>query len=166
MFNADFHLKSVLDINKEFVEKNDVRALILDMDNTLSLHGEPAEEEGVMEWLNEMRRLDVRMMVVSNNNVKRVAPLAKKLRLKFTANGLKPLTFGVERALKKMGRGRKYTLVVGDQIFTDILAGNLAGMRTVLVEPFQMENIWYIKMKRKIEEKLFHRDFFDKLPYK
>lgn len=161
IFKATYHLKSVLDIDEKFIRKNKVRALILDMDNTLSLHGEPAEEAGVMEWISGMKRLGVRMTVVSNNSAKRVAPLAKKLGLNFTANGLKPLTFGVERALKKMNRGREYTLVVGDQIFTDVMAGNLAGMRTVLVDPFRLEDIWYLKMKRIIEKKLFHRDYSD-----
>lgn len=159
IFTPTFWLKNVMQIDKRFLKKNRVRALVLDMDNTLSMHDDPAAEDGVLEWLDEMRRLGVKMRVVSNNNAKRVAPLAKALGLEYTANGAKPLTFGVNRAVKAMGVRKRETLVVGDQIFTDVLAGNLAGIRTVLVEPFHLENKWTFKLKRRVESLVFHRDY-------
>ncbi|MDE6731663.1 MAG: YqeG family HAD IIIA-type phosphatase [Oscillospiraceae bacterium] len=161
LFKQTYWLKSVLAIDEEFLRKNRVRALILDMDNTLSMHGDPAAESGIPEWLNKMRRLGVRMCVVSNNTTKRVAPLAAKLGLPFTANGAKPLTFGVNRAVKKMRVKKRETLVVGDQIFTDVMAGNLAGIRTVLVEPFHLEKTWTFRLKRKAESLVFHRNYDD-----
>ncbi len=159
LFKPTFWLKSVLQINADFLEKNHVRALVLDMDNTLSMHGNPAAEEGVSEWLDEMRALGIKMRVVSNNTNKRVAPLAAKLGLEFTANGAKPLTFGITRAMDAMAVGREETLVVGDQIFTDIMAGNLKGVRTVLVEPFHLEKTWTFRLKRRLESVVFHRDY-------
>ena len=129
------------------------------MDNTLSMHGNPCAEAGVSEWLCEMRALGIKMRVVSNNTNKRVAPLAAKLGLSFTANGAKPLTFGITRAMKAMNAGKSETLVVGDQIFTDIMAGNLKGVRTVLVEPFHLENTWTFKLKRRLESLVFKRDY-------
>ena len=101
------------------------------------------------------------MRVVSNNTNRRVKPLARTLGLEFTANGAKPLTFGVNRAVKSMGVRKRETLVVGDQIFTDILAGNLAGIRTVLVEPFHLENKWTFRLKRTVEGLVFKRDYSD-----
>ena len=159
LFKPTFWLKSVLQINADFLEKNHVKALVLDMDNTLSMHGNPAAEEGVTEWLDEMRALGIKMRVVSNNTNKRVAPLAAMLGLEFTANGAKPLTFGITRAMKVMGAGREETLVVGDQIFTDVMAGNLKGVRTVLVEPFHLEKTWTFRLKRRLESVVFHRDY-------
>lgn len=159
LFKPTFWLKSVLQINADFLEKNHVKALVLDMDNTLSMHGNPAAEEGVTEWLDEMRALGIKMRVVSNNTNKRVAPLAAMLGLEFTANGAKPLTFGITRAMKAMGVGRDETLVVGDQIFTDVMAGNLKGVRTVLVEPFHLEKTWTFRLKRRLESVVFHRDY-------
>ena len=159
IFTPTFWLKNVMQIDKEFLKKNRVRALVLDMDNTLSMHDNPAAEDGILEWLDEMRALGIKMRVVSNNNAKRVAPLAKALGLEFTANGAKPLTLGVNRAVRAMKVSRRETLVVGDQIFTDVMAGNLAGIRTVLVEPFHLENKWTFKLKRKVESLVFHRDY-------
>lgn len=161
LFKPTFWLKSVLAIDEEFLKKNGVTALVLDMDNTLSMHGDPKAEAGVEEWLDKMRKLGIKMRVVSNNTTKRVKPLANALGLDFTANGAKPLTFGVNRAVKAMGAKKTETLVIGDQIFTDILAGNFAGIRTVLVEPFHLENKWTFKFKRKVESLVFKRDYSD-----
>ena len=159
LFKPTFWLKSVLQIDEKFLTENGVKALVLDMDNTLSMHGNPAAEAGVDEWLGKMRALGVKMRVVSNNTNKRVAPLAALLGLEFTANGAKPLTFGVNRAVKAMGAAKSETLVVGDQIFTDVMAGNLAGIRTVLVEPFHLEKTWTFRLKRRVESVVFHRDY-------
>ena len=103
LFKHTFWLPSVLAIDEDFLRRNRVRALVLDMDNTLAMHGNPAAEEGIPEWLDKMRALGIKMRVVSNNTNKRVAPLAEMLGLEFTANGAKPLTFGVNRAVKAMG---------------------------------------------------------------
>lgn len=161
LFKPTFWLKNVMQIDEDFLRKNNVSALVLDMDNTLSMHGNPAAEDGVPEWLDEMRSLGIKMRVVSNNTGKRVAPLAAKLGLEFTANGAKPLTFGVNRAIKAMGALKSETLVVGDQIFTDVMAGNLSGVRTVLVEPFHLEKTWTFRLKRRLESLVFHRDYSD-----
>lgn len=159
IFKPEFWLRNVLSINSDFLKKNGIEALILDLDNTLSMHGNPMEEEGITDWLGEMKALGVKMMVVSNNTNKRVAPLAKKLGLEFVANGAKPLTFGINKAIKCLGTERKKTAVVGDQIFTDVMGGNFAGTRTILVEPFHLEKNVLFKVKRKAESLVFKRDF-------
>jgi len=161
LFKPTFWLKSVLQIDENFLYDNNVSAMVLDMDNTLSMHGNPAAEDGIMEWLEKMRGLGIKMRVVSNNTNKRVEPLAEILGLEYTANGAKPLTFGVNRAVKAMGAKKSETLVIGDQIFTDVMAGNLAGIRTVLVEPFHLEKTWTFRFKRRIESLVFHRNYDD-----
>ena len=159
IFKPRIWVKNVLSIDKAFLEEHGIDALILDLDNTLSMHGDPAAEQGIPEWLDSMRALGVKMMVVSNNTNRRVAPLAAKLGLDFTANGAKPLTFGLNKALKKLGTSRERTAVVGDQIFTDIMGGNFAKMPTVLVEPFHIEKGLLFKIKRGAESLVFKRDF-------
>ena len=159
IFKPRIWVKNVLSIDKAFLEEHGIDALILDLDNTLSMHGDPAAEQGIPEWLDSMRALGVKMMVVSNNTNKRVAPLAAKLGLDFTANGAKPLTFGLNKALKKLGTSRERTAVVDDQIFTDVMGGNFAKMPTILVEPFHVEKGLLFKVKRGAESLVFKRDF-------
>ena len=159
IFKPALWVRNVLSIDKSFLEENEIDALILDLDNTLSMHGNPAAEEGIPQWLDEMKALGVKMMVVSNNTNRRVSPLAKKLGLSYIANGAKPLTFGINKALKSLGSDKTKTAVVGDQIFTDIMGGNFAGTRTILVEPFHLEKNILFKIKRKAESLVFKRDF-------
>ncbi|MGN0588377.1 MAG: HAD hydrolase-like protein, partial [Ruminiclostridium sp.] len=66
---------------------------------------------------------------------------------------------GINKALKSLGSEKKKTAVVGDQIFTDIMGGNFAGTRTILVEPFHLEKGVLFKIKRKAESLVFRRDF-------
>ena len=159
IFKPDIWIKNVLSIDEEFLKAHGIDALILDLDNTLSMHGDPAAEEGIPEWLDKMRALGVKMVVVSNNTNRRVAPLARKLGLPFIANGAKPLTIGITRALRLLGTDRRRTAVVGDQIFTDVMGGNLARTITILVEPFHIEKGILFKIKRGCESLVFRRDF-------
>lgn len=159
IFKPTYWIRSVLAIDEAFLRENGIGALILDLDNTLSMHGDPAAEEGIPEWLDEMRALRVPMMVVSNNVRRRVAPLAEKLGLEFISSGAKPLTFGIKKAIRRLGVSPDQVAVVGDQIFTDIMGGNFARVRTILVEPFHLEKGILFKVKRAAEGVVFHRDF-------
>lgn len=159
IFKPDIWVKNVLSIDEAFLAEHNIKALILDLDNTLSMHGNPAAEEGIPDWLDKMRSLGIKMMVVSNNTNRRVAPLAAKLGLEYIHSGAKPLTYGINKAVKKLGVPKEQTAVVGDQIFTDVMGGNLAKMTTVLVEPFHLEKGILFKIKRAAEGAVFKRDF-------
>lgn len=159
LFKPKIWINSVLDIDRDFLEKHGIKALVLDLDNTLSMHGNQEPEKGVMRWLDDMRSLGVKMTVVSNNTSKRVTPLANKLGLPFCANGCKPLTFGISRAIRQMDVDKRSTAVVGDQIFTDVVGGNLKGAITILVEPFHLEKTWTFRLKRRAESLFFKRDY-------
>ena len=159
MFKPKWWMKNVLSIDEEFIRKNHLRGLVLDLDNTLSMHGSPAAEEGVLEWLEEMRRLGVKMTVVSNNRRKRVDPLARELGLDYISFGCKPLTVGISRAVRRMRLPKSSVALVGDQIFTDIMGGNLKRMPTILVEPFHLENKASFRLKRRLESVIFKRDY-------
>lgn len=152
-------INNVFEIDETFLVKNGIKGLILDLDNTLSMHGNPAAEEGVFEWLAEMRRLNVEMIVVSNNTAKRVAPLAKQLRLEFISFGCKPLPFRLNKAARKTSVPKNALAVVGDQIFTDVIGGNLTGIKTILVEPFHLEDGRFFRFKRHLEGLVFKRDY-------
>lgn len=158
MFKPKWHLKSVLEIDENFIKENHLRGFILDLDNTLSMHGSPAAEQGVTDWLEKMKAVGMKMTVVSNNTKKRVEPLARELGLDYISFGCKPLTVGISRALYRMHLPKKSVALVGDQIFTDILGGNLRGVPTILVEPFHLEDKVSFKLKRKLENIVFKRN--------
>ena len=85
------------------------------------------------------------MMILSNNTGERVEPFARVLGLPYIAKGKKPLKSGVRRALAAMGTAPGETLMVGDQVFTDILAGKNGGLPTLLVRPIRPEKALFFR---------------------
>ena len=151
MFKPKIKLERVTDITPEILKKYNIKSLILDVDNTLSTHHGQVLTDGLTAWLFKMRSHGIKMTVLSNSKAKRLEPFAKKIGLNYISMGLKPLPFGYIRALKRLGSKRKETAIVGDQIFTDVLGGNLVGVKTVLLTPIKLETSLRFKIKRKIE---------------
>lgn len=148
-------LERITDITPEILNKYNINSLILDVDNTLSTHHGDILTEGLEDWLAEMSKNDIKLMVLSNSKEARVKPFAEKINLPFISLGLKPLPFGYCRALKAMDSKRKNTAIVGDQIFTDVLGGNTVGVKTILLTPILLETTAGFRFKRKIERAVF-----------
>lgn len=138
----------ITDIPVSFFVQYNIGGLILDVDNTLTTHDNPRPAEGVLEWLDTMRAAGLEMVILSNNAPGRVKPFADMLGLDFEADGGKPLTRGIVRACRHMGTPPSRTALIGDQIFTDILGGNRAGVLTVFVDPIEPEGGWFFRLKR------------------
>lgn len=141
----------ISEITCETLDSLGVTALILDVDNTLATHNNPVPDKDVLLWIERMRRNGIHLVIASNNNRKRVAPFAKALSLDYAANSMKPLPIGFWRTSKQLRIPPEQIGVVGDQIFTDILGGNLFRAKTFLVEPMQPESGWFFRLKREIE---------------
>lgn len=132
-----------------------VTCLLLDVDNTLTAHDSQLVDETVKNWLSDMRAAGFQLMIVSNGREKRVAPFADRLSLPYTAMAAKPLPFGFWRAAHRLGVKQKYCAVIGDQIFTDVLGGKLAGMQVIQLLPLAPETDKpFIAFKRKLERKI------------
>lgn len=149
----DLMLSSVFDVTPELLKKYHKKAILLDVDNTLTTYGHPEPAKGVREWLAEMQNNGIPMVIVSNNTNKRVAPFAKSLGLDYEYWSFKPFSKGIRRACKKLGCSTGQVVIVGDQIFTDVLGGNLAGIMTILVEPFVLEQSRLFKIRRRLEKR-------------
>lgn len=155
LLKPDIKLDKITDITPEILKKYNLNSLILDVDNTLSTHHGHVLTDGLPEWLELMKNEGIKLMVLSNSKEKRVKPFAEKINLPFISLGLKPLPFGYIRALKAMGSKRKNTAIVGDQIFTDVLGGNLVGVKTILLTPILLETTAGFRFKRKLERVVF-----------
>lgn len=148
-------LNKVTDISAELLSKYGIKALILDVDNTLSTHHGEVLTEGLEDWLKDMRKSGIKLVILSNSKLSRVEPFAEKINLPFISMGLKPLPFKFSSARRLLGTKRKETAIVGDQIFTDTLGGNLYGVRTILLDPIKLESSKSFKFKRKIERAVY-----------
>ena len=149
-------------IDEQVLRSLGVRALIVDVDNTLSSHGSPLPEKEVVPWLARMNELKVPVIILSNNTKKRVEPFANKLGLPFVHFAVKPMRGGFLRAQAQLSCPADEIAVVGDQIFTDIVGGNKLGMKTVLVLPIQDDTNLWVRFKRGFEKRYKDRYYNDK----
>lgn len=141
----------MIDITPDLLHAAGVKALLLDIDNTMTTHNNPVPADGVAQWIDEMKYAGFKMMVVSNNNGERVRKFSERVGLEFEGAAKKPLPSGFRRACSRLEIQPKEAAVVGDQIFTDILGGNLMGAYTILTVPYQLESSRLFKLKRFFE---------------
>jgi len=148
----DHWFHRVTDIPAEFFLEKGIRLIALDVDNTLTTHDNPEPADGVREWLEEMKKSGLILTILSNNSGPRVAPFAEKLGLGYAAKAAKPLPFGLSRCCRENGIPAGACAIVGDQIYTDILCGNLLpGAMSVLVTLQLPEDKPFFRLKRKLE---------------
>ncbi len=102
--------------------------------------------------LDMCKKSGIKLIILSNNTQTRVKPFADSLGLDFVSDALKPKKDGYDKAVKKLGLDKKNIAAVGDQLLTDIAGGNRCGVMTVLVQPFDTNENFFISLKRKIEK--------------
>ena len=148
-------VRSVLDLSLERLRDLGIDALLLDVDCTLKPYRSEEIAPDVAAWLAGLREAGIGLCLVSNGRAGRIGLLAGKLDLAFVAKAMKPLPFGCRRAGRSMGFPPQRTAMVGDQLFADVMAGRLAGMVSILVDPIHPEQEhWYTRIKRPLERLL------------
>ncbi len=158
----DLIIDRIWQIDTQVLRDLGVKALIVDVDNTLSSHGSPLPEKEVVPWLAHMSELKVPVVILSNNTKARVEPFANKLGLPFVHFAAKPMRGGFLRAQSQLSHPAGEIAVVGDQIFTDIVGGNKMGMKTVLVLPIKQDTNLWVRFKRGFEKRYIDRYYRDK----
>lgn len=157
MFTPDFVFNSITDINIDFLKSYTIRALVLDVDETLSAHGSQVPFPGVQEWIGKMKKHNIKLMISSNNVETRVAPFAKSLELPFISMSLKPFPIGLTKIKKEFALPSDEIAIVGDQIFTDILGGSLKGFKKIFVLSSSENAGALLKFKRILERPFLWR---------
>lgn len=155
-------VNKVTDIDNALLQSYEIEAILLDIDNTLSPHHTNDPFDGVKEWLDELKKLKIKLLILTNRSkIQSVDCFAKKLNLEYVANANKPFKSGFKRAISMLNLPSENILMVGDQIFTDILGANIAGIKSALVAPQDKSESLFIKIKR-----LFEMPFRKKMRYK
>lgn len=156
-FLPDRCFRSFDKLTPERLQRLGIRGLILDIDNTIAPYEEAMPGKRALEWFHEMEAAGIRIAFVSNNEAERVDLFNRDLGYPHFSKSGKPLGKNVRRAMRAMGTTRKNTALMGDQIFTDILAARLAGLkRTFLVPPIKDKTDWLTQGKRLLEKPILY----------
>ena len=157
IFQPQYIFNRITDVTPQLIRHTGTQGIILDIDNTLTLHDHPIPADGVTEWLDNIKSLGIKMIILSNNSPERAEPFADSLGLPFIARAKKPGKKGFLSACGALGIAPKNTMVIGDQIFTDIWGGNRIKSVTVLVKPFELESMLFFRFKRRLERPVIKR---------
>lgn len=145
------YCKKVTDIKIEFLQEKNIKALILDVDNTL-IDFERNLLNGVQEWYQKLKENNISCMILSNSNkVDKVKTVAETIGIPYIYFATKPLKRGFLKAQKLLDLPFENIAVVGDQIFTDVIGANRCKMFPILVEPIGEKDYLITKIKRPIE---------------
>jgi len=131
-----------------------ITVLLLDVDNTVSPHHSTEVIPEIREWIASLEPAGFRACLVSNNWHDDIHDRAEALGLPVIPKSAKPLPFGIWRAARLLNADRSECAMVGDQIFTDILGGRFAGVRTVLVEPLTPSDMGHTRVLRALERRI------------
>jgi len=146
-----YRVRVVTDLTPSVLRAWQIEGLMLDLDNTLVPWKGTTPPGHVGVWLEELRRSSIPACLVSNNVSERVRAAAATLALPFSLGGYKPGVSKLRYALGVLGTSPSRTAMVGDQLFTDILAGNRLGVPTVLTAPLSPREAIHTRMLRHVE---------------
>lgn len=154
MLKPNAYFSKVEDITIRFLIKNEIKALILDVDNTLIDYNNNLSEK-VIKWALDLQGQGIKIYILSNSNKKdKVKRVAEKISVPYINFAKKPFKKGFLKVKEKLNIEEKRIAVIGDQIFTDVIGGNRCNMFTILVDPIDKKDFWYTAWKRPLENKI------------
>ncbi len=152
-----FYCDNVREIKLEFLKENNIKGIILDVDNTL-VDFYRKFEDGTIEWVQNLKKEGIKFCIVSNTNkVDKVTYVAKTLDVPYFYFAKKPMKKGFLKAQKEMNLKPENIAAVGDQIMTDVIGSNRCKMFSILVKPIAEKDIFITKIKRPIENLIINK---------
>ena len=150
VFYPDAEYPSAYGLPYESLYRKGYRGIIYDIDNTLVVHGGPATPEAVRLFAR-LHEMGFRTILLSNNREARVKPFADAVGSEYICKAHKPSPEGYYRSMEQMGTDASTTLLVGDQLFTDVWGAKQAGIYSILTTPIHPKEEIQIILKRKLE---------------
>lgn len=130
------------DITPEFLTKRGIRLLMLDFDNTIVPYTTDMPTAEMEQWLEDMNHSGIQVCIVSNSKRDRVPRFCAQRGLDCITHAQKPLSKGIKQCLNRYGIPASQAALVGDQIYTDTLGANGAGILPILVKAIDNHNFW------------------------
>ena len=156
-FEPDRYFSSIAQIDVEWdLARLHLTNVLLDVDNTIRRRDNDEVPPAVRAWLAKARQAGIRLCLLSNNFHDDVHYLARELDLPIVAKAMKPLPFGFSRALSLLDAKPENSVMVGDQLLTDVVGAHLFGMKAYLVRPLVDADLKHTVFVRRFEERLLN----------
>ena len=136
-----YAFRKFTDVTPDTMKKLGVRFLMLDLDNTIAKYSEHSPCEAAVKWVSYMKNSGIELFFISNSKRKnRVESFSEKLDVGFIKDARKPSPSSLLQTMEANGYSIGESAMLGDQIFTDTLAGNRASVKTIIVRPLSLKN--------------------------
>jgi len=149
----DYMTPALTNLPPVFFQSRNIRLVLLDFDNTILPYTTNSPSYAVINWIRAMQEAGIPLCVVSNSRKSRAKDFCRMYDIGCLTSAGKPFGKGIARALHRYQVPKEQAVLIGDQIFTDTLGANLAGVTSILVKPIHNHNIW-LKL-RHVAEKPF-----------
>jgi putative phosphatase len=157
LLTPDAIVDRVEDISLELLRGLGVRGVALDLDNTIVPWHTADLTPGVAQWVAALLAADMRVCLVTNNYAGHATDVAQALSVPIVPGALKPAPTAFRRALGALAVPAAQSVVIGDQLFTDVLGGKLLGMHAILVRPIGGREFFTTRFMRMMERPLLAR---------
>lgn len=158
LLTPNMQVRKITDITIEMLRENNIKGMILDVDNTL-IDLDRVPLEGIKEWMDNMKNEGIKFCIASNSLKKdKIEKVAKMLDIPYVHFSAKPTKIGLKKAKQILGIENNENIAeVGDQLFTDVLGTNRMKMFSILTEPLCEEKVKINNLKRKLEKRVLRR---------
>ena len=157
VFRPDSYARRLSDVSLDELAAAGFRGIIVDLDNTLISYGQDHLADVDAAWIASARERGFGVCLVSNNFNGRVTRVGSQLGVPAISSALKPLPRGFSRALAVLGTAKERTVVVGDQLFTDVLGAKFLGLHAILTEPIVAKDWLGTRVLRMLERVVLGR---------
>lgn len=140
--------KSVYEIEMEFYLKNGIKYVLLDLDNTLDSYKLYHPTEKAFDLIKRFKESGITSYIISNNRGKRVSSYANDLGIEYLNSAFKPFAKRINKFLAAKNINKDEVMMIGDQMFTDVGAGNRAKIKVILTDKIVKEDQWTTRFNR------------------
>ena len=157
LLTPDYIFEKFTDITPEFLQSLGIKALVIDIDNTLAPYEQDLPDEKTIAWFKELENAGIKSSLISNNNAERVELYNSLLGLPAYPDSKKPSTKTILKALLQMGVDTTEAAGLGDQLLTDALAVHKLDMISLIVPPIKDKKTLFFRFKRLLEKPFIKR---------
>ena len=153
----DYMFRAFDEITPAFLRELGVKAILADIDNTLAPYEQPEPDERIKGWIASLAEAGIGIAFVSNNDWERVELFNRTLGVPAYAKSGKPFKKNLVKAMNDLGGTLETTVMLGDQLLTDALAGHNLGVKCLIVPPIRDKKNAFFKFKRWLEKPVVRR---------
>lgn len=165
----DSYYPNIYQIDYEKLKINNIDTLLFDIDNTIAKVDDLNVPKETFILFQKLKKQNFKILLLSNNNIKRTTPISKVLDVEVLANAGKPDKIAYDKALDMLNSKKENVVAIGDQILSDIVGAKKYGVKAILVDQLSKENNIQTGMAQKLQKyiikKLTKKNLFKKNYY-